>query len=198
MYEKKGKKLFTAYKGKEREWDPTSSKLAAALLKGMKNFEIKKDSKILYLGASTGTTPSHISDMLSRNGIIYAIEFSERVFRSLLVLAQQRDNMAPLLEDARKPEKYGWIEMCDVLYVDIAQPDQTEIALRNATIFLKKNGFLYLVVKSQSIDVTKHPQQVFKEEKEKVKNAGFEVLEVIDLEPYEDKHAMIVAKKLGE
>jgi fibrillarin-like pre-rRNA processing protein len=195
LYVKKGNKLFTNYKNKERLWDPTTSKLAAAILKGLKMFEFTKESRILYLGASTGTTVSHLSDMMNEKGIIYAIEFSERVFRSLLELSAERSNIAPLLMDARTPEKYAWIEECDIVYMDIAQPDQTQIALRNADAFLKKGGILYIVVKSQSIDVTKHPKQVYEQEKNKTKAAGYDVLEVIDLEPYEDKHAMIVAKK---
>ncbi len=193
-YIRKGDKLFTVYKNKERNWDASSSKLAAALLNGLKTFPFTKGSKILYLGASTGTTVSHISDVVS-TGIIYAIEFSERVFRSLLQLSNERNNIAPLLMDARLPEKYGWIEKCDVVYCDIAQPDQTTIALRNSEMFLKKGGFLFIAIKSQSIDVTKDPKQVYKEEKEKIENAGYEIIELIDLEPYEQKHALIAAKK---
>ncbi len=193
-YIRKGSKLFTVYKNKERNWDASSSKLAAALLNGLKTFPFTKGSKILYLGASTGTTVSHISDVVS-NGIIYAIEFSERVFRSLLQLSNERNNIAPLLMDARLPEKYGWIEKCDVVYCDIAQPDQTTIALRNAQLFLKKGGYLFVVIKSQSIDVTKDPKQVYAEEEQKIRGVGYEVIELIDLEPYEQKHAMIVARK---
>ncbi len=206
---KEGKKIYTVNKipgtrvygeklvkkDKEyREWDPRRSKLAAAVLKGMKNNPIKKDSRILYLGASTGTTVSHISDILS-SGIIYAVEFAETVVHPLLELSAKRKNIVPLFADSRKPGDYSWVEECEILYVDIAQPDETEIALRNAGEFSCK--YIMLAIKSQSIDVAKEPHQVYKEESNKLKNAGFSVLEIINIEPYEDKHAFILAKKQG-
>ncbi|MFC2143337.1 fibrillarin-like rRNA/tRNA 2'-O-methyltransferase [Candidatus Aenigmatarchaeota archaeon] len=189
----KGKIIYTKYKNKERKWDPKHSKLAAAILNGMKaTFE--KDSKILYLGASTGTTVSHLSDIITE-GIIYGVEFSERVFRSFMNLSQERNNIVPMFFDARFPEKYNWVEECDVVFCDIAQPDQTEIAIRNIKTFLKRGGFFMISIKSQSIDVTKDPKQVYKQEAEKIKKAGFEVTETINLEPFEEKHSMIIGKK---
>jgi len=177
-----------------REWAAQRSKLAAAIMKGLKTLPVKHAASVLYLGASTGTTVSHISDIAGKEGAVYAVEFSERVFRNLLDLARQRRNIVPLLADARKPDEYPWIEKCDVLYCDIAQPDQTEIAMRNFDGFVEE-GYLLLVVKSQSIDVVKEPKKVYEEEKKKLEESGFDVLELIDLEPYEEKHAMIVAKK---
>src|SRR3989344_7633886 len=171
-----------------RSWDPERSKLAAALLKGMKTMPIKKGSKVLYLGASTGTTPSHISDIVGKTGIVYAVEFAERVFRNLMVLCEDRKNMAPIFADARKTDDYYFVEECDVVYVDIADPQETEIAIRNENEFLKENGYLLTAIKSQSIDVTKQPGQVYKEEAEKLRKHGFEIIEIIDLEPHEEKH----------
>ena len=177
-----------------REWNPSRSKLGAAIANGMKTVPLAGNSKVLYLGASTGTTVSHVSD-ICENGFVYALEFAERVFRSLMELVEQRKNIMPLMADARKPEDYSWVEECDVLMCDIAQPDETEIALRNAEIFLKPAGILMIAVKSQSIDVTKRPEEVYEQEAEKLVAAGYEVLEIINLEPLEEKHAMIVARK---
>jgi len=179
----------------KREWMAERSKLGAAILKGMKELPITEGSIVLYLGASTGTTISHVSDIIKFEGIVYSVEFAERVFRNLTDLAGLRKNIAPILADSRKPEQYAWVEECDAVYVDVAQPDETEIAIRNANEFLKKDGYLFVAVKSQSIDVTKQPQQVYMEEAEKLKKAGFSILQITDLEPYERKHAMIVARK---
>lgn len=190
-----GEKLLKRNDHEFREWIPERSKLSAAILNGLKEFPIKSGSKILYLGASTGTTPSHVSDIVGKNGIIYALEFAERVFRSLIDLAKKRKNIAPILADARKPEEYYWIEYCDIIYCDLAQPDETLIVIRNAKEFLKPNGYLFVAVKSRSIDVTKEPKQVYKEEKNKLERAGFLVLDLIDLEPYEKDHAMILARR---
>jgi fibrillarin-like pre-rRNA processing protein len=167
---------------------------AAAILNGLKEVPINEKSRILYLGASTGTTVSHCSD-IAKQGIIYALEFSERVFRSLIELSKRRKNIVPILADARKPEDYYWIEEVDVVYCDIAQPDESLIAIRNTDEFLKPGGYVLIAIKSQSIDVTKDPKKIYEEEKGKLKKSGFSVLQLLDLEPYEEKHAMILAKK---
>lgn len=178
-----------------RSWDPTRSKLAAAIMNGLKTMPLAEGTRVLYLGASTGTTVSHVSDIVRADGIAYAIEFAERVFRNLTDVTAARPNIAPILGDARKPEQYGWVEQCDMLYCDIADPQETEIALRNAVEFLKPGGYILMAIKSQSIDVTKPPEQVYREESEKLRKAGFEIVEQVNLEPHEEKHAMIVCRK---
>ncbi|MBI2971348.1 MAG: fibrillarin-like rRNA/tRNA 2'-O-methyltransferase [Candidatus Aenigmarchaeota archaeon] len=190
-----GERLVRQGGSELREWVPERSKLAAALMNGIKQFPVRSCSKVLYLGAATGTTVSHVSDIAGREGIVYAIEFSERSFRNIADLAAARGNIAPILADARKPELYNWIEACDTLVTDVAQPDETEIAIRNAHMFLNKGGFVLIAVKSQSIDVTKDPSKVYKEEAEKLRKAGFSVLQLVNLEPYEQKHALIAAIK---
>lgn len=191
-----GKRVYTEdlirKNGKEyRSWDPTRSKLSAAIMKGMKEVPIKHGSKVLYLGAATGTTPSHISDVVGGEGIVYCVEFSERAIRELLNVCKARGNMVPLMMDARLLG-YG-IEKVDVLYCDIAQPDQTPVAMRNAKEYLKAGGPLFLVVKSRSIDVVKEPGQIFKEEIKKLKDGGFEIADWKILDPYEKDHAMVLA-----
>jgi len=52
-----------------RLWDPFRSKLAGAILKGLKDNPIKQSTRVLYLGASTGTTVSHVSDIIGNKGI---------------------------------------------------------------------------------------------------------------------------------
>jgi fibrillarin-like pre-rRNA processing protein len=189
------KRLYTKYDS-YREWDPYRSKLAAAIMNGLKKMPIERESKILYLGASTGTTCSHISDIIGKKGIIYGVEFSERVIYQFLELAEKRKNIVPILADARKPEEYYWVEMVDVVYCDLAQPDEIEIAIRNSKIFLKKNGYLMIAIKARSIDVTKEPKEIFEEGVKKLKNFGFETKELIGLEPYEEGHAMVISQKI--
>ena len=88
-----------------RIWNPRRSKLAAALLNGLEGLNLNNDSKVLYLGASTGTTVSHISDICD-DGLIYAIEFSPVSMKKLVRLSQKRNNIAPILADATKPKYY--------------------------------------------------------------------------------------------
>lgn len=189
-----GEKLIDSKEEQFREWDPKRSKLGAAISNGLKDMPIKSGSVVLYLGASTGTTISHVSDIVGAEGFVYGIEFAERVLRNLIDLANQRKNIAAIKADARKMEEYRWIEECDVVISDVAQPDETEISIRNCE-FLKKGGYLLLSVKSQSIDVTRKPKDIYEQEKKKLEDAGMEVVQMIDLEPHEQKHCMIVAKK---
>ncbi|MCH1771336.1 MULTISPECIES: fibrillarin-like rRNA/tRNA 2'-O-methyltransferase [Metallosphaera] len=187
------------YDGVEyREWNAFRSKLAGAILKGLKENPVKKGSKVLYLGAASGTTPSHISDIVESEGKVYGVEFSPRVVRELILVAQHRPNLFPILADARFPQNYSsLVEDADVLYVDIAQPDQTDIAIYNARYFLKDNGHLLLAIKARSIDVTKDPTEVFKAEAEKLRNEGFDIMQIINLNPYDKDHAMVLAKFKG-
>ena len=104
-----------------RIWNPRRSKLAAALLNGLEKLEIQDTSKVLYLGASTGTTVSHISD-ITINGKIYAVEFSPTTAKKLVQLSRQRLNIAPILGDATKPKEYlNIVEKVDLVYCDVAQ-----------------------------------------------------------------------------
>ncbi len=174
-----------------RYWDPFRSKLSAALLNGLHTLPLKKTSKVLYLGAASGTTPSHVSDIVE-NGKVYCIEFSPRAIRKLVNLCEKRKNMFPILEDANYLERYAHlIENVDFIYQDIAQPNQTEILIKNS-IFLR--GYGTLCIKARSIDVTASPEKIFKREKKKL-GEHFEVLESLRLEPYEKDHAFFLFKQ---
>jgi fibrillarin-like pre-rRNA processing protein len=190
-----GEKLYKKSGVEYRIWDPFRSKLAAALTIGLDVFPIKKGTKVLYLGASTGTTVSHISDIVDYNGIVFAVEHASRVARDFLDrVASLRKNIIPILHDARHPEQYFSVYgKVDVVYSDIAQPDQTEIAITNCKMFLKDGGYLFLVIKTRSIDVTQQPKKTIENEIKKL-DSNFTVIQNIDLEPYDKDHAMVVAK----
>lgn len=180
------------YKGKEfRSWNPYRSKLAAAILNGLK-IEIKPDSKILYLGAATGTTVSHISD-ITQEGIIYSIENSPVAVKSLIQLSEKRKNIIPILEDAFHPDKYSPIvPIVDLIYQDISQRNQAEIFISNVTRYLKKNGTAILMVKARSIDVSLKPKKAYEIVSSKLQDSGLNIKEKIDLNPYEKDHAVII------
>ena len=185
-------------KGKEyRIWNPYRSKLAGAILKGLEKLPIKKGSKILYLGAASGTTPSHVSDIIGEEGLLFGVEFSPRVMREFVEkCALYRKNTIPILADARFPTRYSYIvEQVDVIYADIAQPFQSKIVVDNARIFLKDNGWIMQAIKAMSIDVTREPSETYKREIEELKNNGIEILEVHHLEPYDIAHAFVLGRK---
>jgi len=189
-----GEKLVKTKQGELREWDPFRSKPAAAIKKNLHHFPLKEGMKILYLGIASGTTCSHFSDIIGKEGIIYGIEISERVLRELIPVASDRKNIVPILADARKPEEYPWIEQVDLIYADVAIKEQSEILIRNAKVFLKPNGFGMIAIKSRSIDVTKNPKIVYKEQR-KILEKFFNVTDFITLNPFERDHGFFVLKR---
>ncbi len=193
-----GEKLVRYGDVEYRVWDAFRSKLAAAILKGLKKVPIKPAHKVLYLGAASGTTPSHVSDIVGEKGHVYCVEFASRSIRDLVDnVCTHRVNISPIFEDARFPEKYrifvqGKIED---IYCDIAQPEQAKILADNADVFLDGRGWIMLAIKAQSIDVTRNPSEVYKGEVRVLEKRGFRVEEIVNLEPYDKAHAMIVAER---
>lgn len=180
-----------------RIWNPRRSKLAAAIYNGLKNFPFKRGSRILYLGIASGTTASHISDIIEESGVIFGVEVAHWVMRDLLRVAEHRKNIVPILESARRPHSYSWlVTEVDAIYEDVAQPDQVDILLKNADLFLKSGGVAVIAVKASSIDVTLPPKKIYKRVEREVLGTGkYELLESIDLSPYDPKHAMILFRK---
>ncbi|MBI2134238.1 fibrillarin-like rRNA/tRNA 2'-O-methyltransferase [Candidatus Woesearchaeota archaeon] len=176
-----------------RQWDARSSKLASAMLKGMK-CPIKADSRVLYLGASHGYTPSYISD-IARNGFIFAVEFAPRVMRDLIFVSEKRENIAPILADANKPETYyHYISPADIVYQDIAQKNQLEIFLKNTSLFLKDSGHGFLALKARSIDTTREPRKIYQEAKAEL-SKHMRIIEYRTLEPFQKDHCIFLCTK---
>jgi len=179
-------------KGEEyRSWNPFRSKLAAAILKGY-NLELKQDSKVLYLGAATGTTVSHVSDIV-KDGMVFSVEISPVALKNLIKVCENRQNIIPILADANHPDRYSPIvSQVDFIYQDISQRNQTEIFTNNLKKYLKPGGNGVLMVKARSIDVALKPERVYELVCLKLKEQGLKVLEKIDLKPYEKDHAAII------
>lgn len=188
-----GERLVKTDSGEFRIWDLHRSKLAAAIKKGMGELPIKPGSKVLYLGAASGTTASHVSDIVGGEGEVYCVEFSPRSMRDLLSLCSKRQNMLPIHADARQPAQYAEIGKVDCIYQDVAQPNQTEILLKNARMFLKKGGHAMIAVKSQSIDVTENKYRIF-EGTLKELGKEFVILFSRELEPYDRDHLFLLLR----
>ncbi len=190
-----GEKLFEVQGAEYRLWDPYRSKLAAAIVKKLNEVPIAPKKNVLYLGAASGTTSSHVSDIVGQGGCVHCVEVSSRPLRDLMVVCSKRSNMMPILADARQPHSYcPLIGNIDVIYQDVAQPDQTDILLANARTFLREGGYAMFCLKARSIDVSKEPREIFRNEMERLESE----LEVVDakiLDPYEKDHAMILMRK---
>lgn len=182
-----------------RVWNPFRSKLAAAILGGVENIWIKPGARVLYLGAASGTSVSHVSDIVGANGMVYAVEFSHRSGRDLINMAKTRTNIIPIIEDARHPLKYRMlVGMVDVIFADVAQPDQARIVAYNALYFLKTGGHYVISIKANCVDSTAAPQAVFASERDKLTADGLQPKEQLTLEPYERDHAVVVGVYKGK
>lgn len=178
-----------------RVWNPFRSKIAAAVLGGIDNIYIKPGTKLLYLGAASGTTVSHCSDIVGENGIVYAVEFSHRSGRDLINVAKKRTNVIPIIEDARHPHKYRMlVGMVDTIFADVAQPDQARIVGLNAQYFLKEGGNFCISIKANCIDSTVEASAVFASEVAKLQEMKFKPEEQLTIDRYERDHAIVVGK----
>ena len=174
-----------------RVWDPYRSKLSALYYKGT-GVELTKAMRVLYLGAANGTTVSHVADYVD---VVYAVEFAPRPMQDLLEVCRRRRNIIPIMADAASPEQYApLVEAVDLLYQDVAQPDQASIMLRNC-VFLKTGGTVVLMLKTRSVDVTKEPAEVFQDTIDSLTSAGLIVKESEWLAPFHTDHAAIVCIK---
>jgi fibrillarin-like pre-rRNA processing protein len=174
-----------------RTWDPSRSKLAAYLLKGGQIWPFGATSKVLYLGAANGTTPSHIADVV-RDGTLVAVEFSPRSFRDLVAISTKRENLVPVLADAWQPNAFAPLAGApEILYQDIAQRNQARILARNIETF--QPATVFFMIKPRSIDVARPPYDVAREAAEEVAQAtGYRIVDLVDLAPFQRDHGCAV------
>ena len=198
-----------------RVWEPYKSKLGAAILNGLEILPIIEKSRILYLGVSQGITASHVSDMIGPEGIIYAVEHSHETAKKLQEeVTSKRKNIKPIIMDAAKPSQYQIIDRkVDVVYVDLDQPNEMEIAMLNCKMYLQVGGYLLLMVKTRLVDQYEGKKFIINEkyslvntieEKNRQKHTekvdlkvNFEILQQINLADFFKEYSMIVAKYLG-
>jgi rRNA 2'-O-methyltransferase fibrillarin len=178
-----------------RVWNPFRSKLAAGIMGGIDELGIAPGKKVLYLGAASGTSVSHVSDVVGPEGLVYAVEFSHRPGRELIGMAKKRPNVIPIIDDARHPQKYRMlVGMVDAVFADVAQPDQARIIALNSHLFLKDQGTVVISIKANCIDSTVDAETVFAREVQKLREERIKPLEQLTLEPYERDHCVVVGR----
>lgn len=92
------------------------------------------------------------SSLLSQTGVVYAVEFSHRSGRDLVNMAKKRTNVIPIIEDARHPARYRMlVSMVDVIFSDVAQPDQVWYSFLGASIGLQDVTFSFIAALHLSI-----------------------------------------------
>lgn len=190
-----------------RRWDPTRSKLAAAILRTKRDKSLllpEPGSTVLYLGAGHGTSISHLHDHLcgvdnDLNGRIVAVDLAPRCLRDLTYLARSRTGLVPILGDARKHTSWGVLVPHPVnwLFQDVAQSGQVEIFVTACRRFLNLGGLGLLSLKAASERWTGEGEHVlFNKVATQLTESGFEVEERIKLTGYEDNHVLFVTRRV--
>jgi len=194
-----GERLVSSRGAEYRAWNPFRSKLASAIVNGASEIFVRPGSRVLYLGVATGTTASHVSDIVASEGLLFGVEFSpSAMVQFRRKLSVHRPNVVPILADAREPTKYSsLVGTVDVIYCDVAQPAQAAILGDNAETMLRRGGHALLAVKARSINSVAPPSKLFTREIRFLEDRGFEILERINLEPYERDHTMVTARLSG-
>ena len=184
-----------------RRWDPTRSKVAAAILRTRgepSSLLPPPGSTCLYLGASSGGTVSHIHDFVCgadnhHGGQLVAVEISPRMVRDLVKLSDMRPGLVPVLGDARKPEqvaafirgKANWIHQ------DLSIADQAETFVKMATSFLSPGGIGLLSLKAASERSSEGDDNSRFQKAERILRESDLVLqERIDLTGLEEQHVV--------
>jgi len=190
---------LTEINGKQYNvWNPYTSKLAAAIVNGMEIFPILKKTKVLYLNGTIEKTLSHISDIIGVNGKIFILrDINENSKNFLENVMNDRTNVFTITRDNGDPAKFSSkSEMVNVVYVDITQHNETEVAIQNCKRYLRDGGFLMLVVPTKKIDFVNNPNGQNLEEIQKLQSS-FEIIQQINLTDFFKEHSMIIAKFLG-
>jgi len=190
-----GEKLVRVEDHEYRMWSTRRSKLGAAIQKGLNEMPIQPGSRVLYLGAASGTTVSHVSDIVGPTGIVYAVEFSPQVGRKLIQLADSRTNIIPIIDDARHPTRYAsLLGQIDVVYQDVAQTDQARLFADNLKVFCSFGAYGMIAIKARSIDSAAPIDKIFKTVVSELDNYGLDIIENIDLAPLEKDHRFVVVR----
>jgi len=190
-----GERLVRSGKKEYRSWNPRRSKLAAYLQKGGNIFPFETASRVLYLGAASGTTASHISDVVVKGQII-CVEFSTRSFRDLVDMARDRPPIVPILADARNPEGYvSIVGQADIIYQDVSQRDQLDIFIKNANRMLALDGTGILMLKARSVDSSVDPKKLYRRTVELLEEQDYRTMDIVELTPFQKDHAAIVVSR---
>ena len=190
-----------------RRWDPFRSKVAAALLMtSQKASELLPNpgDTCLYLGASSGTTVSHIHDMVCgsnnhHDGQIIAVEISPRMMRDLSSLAEDRPGLIPILNDAREARSYAPVmrEKAHWIHQDLSIADQAENFISIATSTLKNGGIGLLSLKAASErQFEGDDQSRFSRAEKLIEESELELIEMIDISQYQEQHVIFFVRLL--
>lgn len=189
-----------------RFWDPSRSKVAAALLRTANDpsqLLPETGSTCLYLGASFGSTVSYIHDQVCgagnhHGGQVVAVEIAPRAMRDLSELASIRPGLVPVLGDARQPQTVApYIRgKADWMHQDLSIADQAETFVRMAGAFLRPGGTGLLSLKAASERSSDGDDDSrFAKAARILRESNLDVIERIDLKGLEEQHLVFHVRK---
>lgn len=175
-----------------RSFEPGRSKLSAGLVREWSGPVPRVGESWLYLGAATGTTASHVADLVGPEGRVYAVERSPRPFARLLSLAERWPNLLPILGDAREVrELSALVAPVHGVYADIAQPDQVAIVRANAELFLEgREAAVVLALKTASMGRERDPAGHLAAAEHELASA-VELVPSVRLDPFHRGHFLV-------
>ncbi len=175
-----------------RLFEPGRSKLSAAVHHDWSGPLPAPGERWLYLGAASGTTASHVADLVGPAGRLYALERSPRPFARLLALSERWPNLLPILSDAREVRSYaGLVPPVDGIYADVAQPDQLEIVRANAELFLRGPGAQVLVALKTASMGRERPPAEHLARSETAFEPFFNLAPSVKLDPFHRAHYLV-------
>ena len=197
----RGERRKTDSRVEWRAWTASKSKVAAALLRTSNNpSELLPEtgSTCLYLGASYGSTVSHIHDHVCgsgnhHGGQVVAVEISPRAMRELSTLAASRPGLVTVLGDARVPTQVTpFIRgKADWIHQDLSIADQAQTFVKMSHAFLRPGGTGLLSLKAASERASQGDDNSrFSKAERILEQSNLELLERIDLPGLEDQHVM--------
>ena len=189
-----------------RSWEPSRSKVAAALLRTANDpsqLLPETGSTCLYLGASFGSTVSYIHDQVCgagnhHGGQVVAVEIAPRAMRDLSELASIRPGLVPVLGDARQPQTVApYIRgKADWMHQDLSIADQAETFVRMAGAFLRPGGTGLLSLKAASERSSDGDDDSrFAKAARILRESNLDVIERIDLKGLEEQHLVFHVRK---
>ena len=111
----------------------------------------------------------------------------DRTFSNIFAIVPDKTNTGRLT---------GMTEMMDVIYIDIAEHNQTEIIIQNCKNHLKIGGFLMLIVPTKNIDFANNTSKKNQEERKKLQTS-FDIIQEINLTDFFKEYSIVIAKYLG-
>ncbi|KAK1358838.1 hypothetical protein POM88_043312 [Heracleum sosnowskyi] len=138
-----------------RVWNPLKSKLAAAIMCGVKNICVKPGAHVLYIGDVCEITVTYLSDLVGSDGLVYVVGISDVVVN----MVEKRPNVITIIEKPNLCCNYRMVlGMVDVIFANvvnpIVSPHEAHWIVNNARFYLRAGGHYMISTQANNINST--------------------------------------------